>query len=79
MQEADGFCLTVKGIAQTLKVSIRHVERMEAAGNLGPSPVRLGRVKRWIKSEILDWIRAGCPSRDRWEALSRRKEGSHAK
>ena len=31
--------------------------------------VRLGRSVRWRRDELLAWLEAGCPARDRWEAL----------
>ena len=39
-----------------------------------PAPVRtgLGRGRfRWRRTEVLGWIRAGCPCRMEWEGLSR--------
>ena len=39
-----------------------------------PLPVRLGRSVRWDAEELDAWISAGCPCRERWEAL---KEVSH--
>ncbi len=59
--------LDARGVAALLSVSVRHVRRMETAGEL-PRPVRLGRAVRWRRAELLDWLAAGCPDRVTWEA-----------
>ena len=38
-----------------------------------PLPVRLGRRTLWRRGELEAWIAAGCPARERWEAI---REGS---
>ena len=42
--------------------------RLHASGRV-PSPVKLGSSTRWKAAEIRAWVDAGCPSRDRWEAM----------
>lgn len=32
-----------------------------------PAPIRLGRRVLWLREEITDWCRAGCPAREKWE------------
>lgn len=39
-----------------------------SAGRI-PAPVRIGRRTLWRRDELVQWIAAGCPGRDRWEAL----------
>ena len=34
-----------------------------------PVPIRLGRRTLWRVSELKEWVEAGCPARERWEAL----------
>lgn len=41
---------------------------MHSAGHV-PLPVRLGHRTLWRASELAEWVSAGCPSRDRWEAI----------
>ena len=36
-----------------------------------PAPLKLARCTKWIAAEIRAWILAGCPSRDRWEAVTK--------
>ena len=53
--------LDVGAVAQLLGVSARHVYRLTDAGHM-PKPVRLGRLVRWPRKSVLDWIAAGCPA-----------------
>ena len=48
-------CISIKGVAEMLGVSVRHVERLEAAGRL-PRAIRLGRAKRYFLHDIERWI-----------------------
>lgn len=36
-----------------------------------PAPVRLGGRVLWRRDELAAWIAAGCPARERWDALHR--------
>lgn len=36
-----------------------------------PRPVRIGRRVLWLRGELLAWLEAGCPARDRWDAMRR--------
>ena len=53
--------LDVRGVAELLNCSTRHVYRLSDAGKM-PPPVRLGFLVRWAQTVIEDWIAAGCPS-----------------
>ena len=64
--------LASAALAVFLGVSRRHVETMHALGHL-PMPVRLGRRRVWVRSEIEAWLAAGAPNRVRWHA---RKAGA---
>ena len=54
-------------LAEKLGVSLRHIRRLDAIGKL-PKPMRLGGAVRWLASEINEWLEAGAPSREEWEA-----------
>ena len=41
------------------------------ASGLVPAPVRISRRVFWRRIELEAWIAAGCPSRDRWDAMSK--------
>ena len=51
----------VRQVAELLRCSVRHVDRLVDAGKL-PQPVKLGALVRWSKATIEDWIAAGCPA-----------------
>jgi prophage regulatory protein len=47
--------------------SLRTLRSWDAAG-LIPRPVRIGRSTLWRADELREWIAAGCPRRQEWEA-----------
>jgi len=69
---AEAFLMSADELADKLRVTERHVRSMDSCGQL-PEPVRLGRAVRWRRDEIFNWIAAGCPSRDRWNAIKGRQ------
>jgi predicted DNA-binding transcriptional regulator AlpA len=54
-------------LAVLLGAGIRTVRTWDAAGKL-PTPVRIGGRVLWRVSEIRDWLDAGAPDRETWEA-----------
>ncbi|MDA7527924.1 hypothetical protein N8590_02950 [bacterium] len=54
-------------LAKTLGCSPRHVATMDADGLL-PTPIRLGRLKKWSVSVIDQWLAAGSPDRATFES-----------
>ena len=66
-------------VAGLLQVSLRHVAAMEATGRLGPRKLKFGRAVRYLASEIQEWLEAGAPARDRWDAMkAARRSGARA-
>lgn len=55
-------------IARKAGVSRSHWLKLHASGRV-PAPIRLGGRVLWRPEEVAEWTRAGCPSRDRWEAM----------
>ncbi len=55
----EAILLDVAGVAAMCDCSPKLVRRLSEAGKM-PAPVRLGRLLRWRKAEILAWINAGC-------------------
>ena len=49
---------------------------LHSAGRV-PLPVKLGRRTLWRREELESWIRAGCPARDKWEALRVSQDNSN--
>ena len=64
----NSMALPANEVAEMLNVSVRHVLALNASGRL-PRPVRLGRSVRWLADELRDWLDAGAPPRDKWEAI----------
>jgi excisionase family DNA binding protein len=56
---AETVLIDVKAVAQLLGCSSRHVVRMQDAGQM-PPPVKLGRLSRWSRKAIEEWIADGC-------------------
>ena len=52
--------MTADELANTLQISKRQVWRLKAKGAI-PKPVKIGTSVRWKRSDILEWIDAGCP------------------
>jgi excisionase family DNA binding protein len=57
--------LTARDLAVLLRLGIRTIRSMDAAGKL-PAPVRIGGSVRWRLDEIRDWLSAGAPPRGVW-------------
>jgi predicted DNA-binding transcriptional regulator AlpA len=55
--------------AKLLSVSRSKFYSMHSAG-LVPMPITLGQGSiRWSVDELREFVKAGCPSRERWEAM----------
>jgi len=52
--------IKIQEVAKLLTCSMRHVHRMADAGRM-PRPIKLGRIIRWRRVAILEWIEADCP------------------
>lgn len=59
--------------AKFLGIGLSTLHDLNARG-LMPESVTLGdkRCRRWMRSELIEWMRAGCPSRLRWELMRKR-------
>ena len=51
----------VDAIAELLGCSSRHVRRMSDSGAM-PRPLHLGRLVRWRRTDVDQWLTAGCPN-----------------
>ena len=52
--------LDVQAVADLLTCSTRHVYRLADSGRM-PRPIKLGKLVRWSRSVIEEWIAGGCP------------------
>ena len=62
----------VGAIAELLGCSSRHVRRLADAGRM-PRPVHIGRLVRWLRADVDQWLAAGCP---RVRNVTNRKGGA---
>jgi predicted DNA-binding transcriptional regulator AlpA len=58
--EPESELIHIKTVAAMLGVSPRMVYRLNDGGRM-PRPVSIGRMKRWRRADIVEWIRDGCP------------------
>ena len=66
--ETEGRLLTAQAVGVKLSLSKRAVFRMRSAG-LICAPLKCGQgAIRWRQSDIEEWIRMGCCSRQEFEA-----------
>ncbi|HBT77631.1 MAG TPA: hypothetical protein DEB39_12080 [Planctomycetaceae bacterium] len=56
-------------------VTLRLWRTWNALGK-NPAPVRIGKALFWNRDELVRWVEAGCPRREHWNALSRKKSRS---
>ncbi len=59
--------LTARQAAATCGKSLRTWRSWDSAGWI-PRPVRIGRSTLWRADELREWVAAGCPRREQWEA-----------
>ena len=66
--QTQALVLTPEELAVSLGISRAHLFRLHSRGLL-PRPVRFGRSLRWDRGTVTEWLAAGAPPRDRWEAM----------
>ncbi len=71
-QDDENPMILVADVAKMCRISRAMLYKLHAAGKM-PRGVKLGNLTRWRRQEILDWIKAGCPPREKWEAMNRKK------
>lgn len=50
-------------------ISPSHLFALIRRGAFGPSPIYMGRCKRYLRDEVLAWLAAGAPARGKWLAM----------
>ena len=66
--EIEPLLMVAEDAARLLSVGKTHLYAMHNSGRLGPCPIRLGRKTLWSREELQEWVRHGCPSREKWLA-----------
>ena len=52
--------LSISDLQTALGISERTLWRMASAGKL-PASIKIGKLRRWRRSDVDAWIHAGCP------------------
>jgi predicted DNA-binding transcriptional regulator AlpA len=65
--EAAPLLVDAKQAAAMCSKSLRTWRTWDTAGWI-PRPVRIGRSTLWRADELREWVAAGCPRRQEWEA-----------
>ncbi|MBN1507764.1 MAG: helix-turn-helix domain-containing protein [Sedimentisphaerales bacterium] len=60
-----------KTAAKLIGVGVSTLYAMDRSGELGPQGIRLRRRRLWPQTELVAWVRAGCPRREKWATMSR--------
>lgn len=60
--------LTADEVAKMCAMSKSSFLKLANTGK-APEGLKLERLRRWRREEVLEWISAGCPNRERWERI----------
>src|SRR5262245_28127953 len=63
--EDTGLLIGTKTLAKLLCISIATLNRFQSQQVI-PAPVRLGHLRKWRLTEILEWLEADCPPQRAW-------------
>lgn len=66
IQTAPPVVLTGADVAKMLAISESHFHAMKQQGKFGPEPRKLGGSVRYLREEVVEWLKAGCPDRQTW-------------
>ena len=67
LTEEPPLVVDARRLAKFLCAGLRTVRTWDAAGKL-PAPIHIGGKVVWRLDEIRDWLAAGAPRRDEWQA-----------
>ena len=73
VETADKLLLSGAEAAALCSVSRSLWWSMHSAGKI-PLPLKLNNRTLWSREELRDWIKMGCVSRERWEAIKGLKQ-----
>ena len=75
----DPLLVDFKVAAGMIGVGLSTFYKMDRSGELGPRGLRLRRRRLWPREELTAWVRAGCPRREIWAAISKSLERKDSK
>jgi len=62
------FLMRAEDAAKLCGVSTVTWRRWDSAGRI-PQGLKIGGARLWRRGELLDWIQAGSPPREQWQAI----------
>lgn len=68
LSRGDRLLVSAAELAHLLGISRSTVWSWHASGEI-PLPLRIRGATRWRRAEIARWVEAGCPGRQRWNAM----------
>ena len=74
-QHPQPLALSGEDAAGMLGISRGHFLKLHASDHLGPKPIRLGRCVRWLRDDLIAWLKADCPPRERWDQIKEARHG----
>jgi excisionase family DNA binding protein len=77
-EQSTNRLVTLKELEQLLQVSEATLHRLRSKGQIGPLPVRVGRLVRFSRAEVLAWLGSRqadgrLPDAKTWQALRGRR------
>lgn len=72
MMETVTLTVDASTLAGLLGVSVRTIRTWDRLGTI-PAPVRIGGRVLWRTDEIRQWLDAGSPDRETWDAIRGRR------
>lgn len=71
----DKLLITIEEFGTLLGYKRTTMYNLDTQGRI-PSPIRLTkRDRRWVLAEVAEWVAAGCPRREAWEAKEKQIAG----
>lgn len=61
--------LDITQVCQLLNMSRAEFYRLDQSGKFAPLSTGLCRKRLYVREEIENWIRAGCPHRKQWQSM----------
>jgi len=68
----DAELLTARQVARMLTWGESTVRQRDREGRI-PAPIRFNGTVQWARGELMAWINAGCPHREKWEMLKQKR------
>lgn len=65
-QDQPSLLCSAEEVAAMLGIGRTLFYGLISSGKIGPVPIKLGTRVLWRRTELEEWVAAGCPTRERW-------------